>query len=77
VRAPHATCIACSGSCPVAQQQVPRHLVSPCVEYAVEFLPDWWPLLLSIAILALISDLAEPKRCRSHGNLDTIREILG
>jgi hypothetical protein len=37
---------------------------------------DWWPLLLSIAILAPVFDLAEPERCRSHGDLGAIREIL-
>src|SRR6266849_3141834 len=30
----------------------------------------------SIAILAPISDLSEPERCRSHGDLGTIHEIL-
>ena len=48
-----------------------------CVEHEVEFAADYRPLLLSIAILALISDLAELERCPSHGDLGTISEILG
>jgi hypothetical protein len=46
------------------------------LEHAIEFLADWWPLLLSIAMFVPISDPPEPERCRSHGDLGTIREIL-
>ena len=78
VRAAHAPCIA---------RTEPRGLyaesskcsdtpVSHCVEHPIEFVADWWPLLLSIAILAPISHLSEPERCRSHGDLVTIPEIL-
>ena len=58
------------------EQQVLRHLISNASNTRSNFWQTGGHCYFSIAILAPISDLSDPERGRSHGDLGTMHEIL-